>query len=92
MRAEPTLGHQVTVSHGAVERLMRRTGLESLSSRPTWRRAKPAQRQSRKRDYAKGQNARDVDPGEDGDGRRRVRHRHRFPLKAAKLDGSRGAG
>ncbi|MFD0479955.1 IS3 family transposase [Nonomuraea thailandensis] len=43
VRAELTLGHQVTVSHGAVELLMRRAGLEGLSGRPKWRRAKPDQ-------------------------------------------------
>ncbi|SDM41601.1 Transposase InsO and inactivated derivatives [Nonomuraea maritima] len=41
VHAELTLGHQVPVSHGAVERLMRRAGLEGLSGRPKWRRAKP---------------------------------------------------
>ncbi|TDD07762.1 hypothetical protein E1292_12795 [Nonomuraea deserti] len=40
--AEPALGHQATVSHGAVELLMRRAGLEGLS-RPEWRLAKPDQ-------------------------------------------------
>lgn len=43
VRAELALGHQVTVSHGAVELLMRRAGLEGLSGRPKWRRAKPDQ-------------------------------------------------
>ncbi|GAA2871963.1 hypothetical protein GCM10020220_071530 [Nonomuraea rubra] len=35
VRAELTLGHQVTVSRGAVELLMRRAGLEGLSGRPS---------------------------------------------------------
>jgi hypothetical protein len=43
VHAELTLGHQVTVSHGAVELLMRRAGLEGLGGRPKWRRPKPDQ-------------------------------------------------
>ncbi|MEV5898333.1 IS3 family transposase, partial [Nonomuraea fuscirosea] len=43
VHAELTLGHQVTVGHGAVELLMRRAGLEGLSGRPKWRRARPDQ-------------------------------------------------
>ncbi|MFI6603682.1 IS3 family transposase [Nonomuraea sp. NPDC050536] len=43
VHAELCLGHQVPVSHGAVELLMRRAGLEGLSGRPKWRRAKPVQ-------------------------------------------------
>ncbi|MGJ6969684.1 IS3 family transposase [Streptosporangium sp. G11] len=34
VHAELTLGHQVSVSHGAVELLMRRAGLEGLSLDP----------------------------------------------------------
>ncbi|MEV4798576.1 IS3 family transposase [Nonomuraea sp. NPDC049421] len=43
VHAELTLGHQVTVSHEAVEPLMRRAGPEGLSGRPKWRRARPDQ-------------------------------------------------
>lgn len=43
MHAELRLGHHVPVSHGAVELLMQRAGLQGLSGRPKWRRAKPDQ-------------------------------------------------
>jgi putative transposase len=39
VHAEPTLGHGIGVSHGTVELLMRRAGIQGVSGRPRWRRA-----------------------------------------------------
>lgn len=41
VHAELTLGRGVTVGHGQVELLMRRAGLQGVSGRRRWRRAKP---------------------------------------------------
>ena len=38
VHAELTLGHQIKVSHGAVEMLMSRAGLQGISGRPRYRR------------------------------------------------------
>ena len=37
VHAELTLGHGITVGHGAVEMLMRRAGLQGLTGRPRYR-------------------------------------------------------
>jgi putative transposase len=41
VRAELVLGRGISVSHGAVEMLMRRAGITGLTGRPKWRHAKP---------------------------------------------------
>jgi putative transposase len=43
VHAELTLGRGITISHGAVELLMRRADLRGVTGRPKWRRAKPDQ-------------------------------------------------
>ncbi|HEX2299910.1 MAG TPA: IS3 family transposase, partial [Pseudonocardiaceae bacterium] len=41
VHAELLLGHQVPVSHGAVELLLARAGLKGATGAPKWRRARP---------------------------------------------------
>jgi putative transposase len=43
VHAELTLGRGIAVSHGAVEMLMRRSGLRGVTGRPKWRRSRPNQ-------------------------------------------------
>ena len=38
VHAELTMGHGITVSHGAVEMLMRRAGIQGITGRPKFRR------------------------------------------------------